>query len=220
VPERFTTPFVRAFFNQRGYALPADFLYHNKDSPIPYTHTVCGYQGTVRFGNFLRHPETCLRCNNKERITTEFIVAIYARDGLIVKPRWKYTHKEDKVPYTCSTCGMEHSTAWNDFRNGHGCPSPGCCGDKGCRKPTIKWLAAQFEQEGYILRTKEYINARSPLVFWCTRCETDRTTTWLAFRQGQGCAKCGYVRRDVKRRAEGDLRRLQLRTVPRSKKRG
>ena len=85
MPERFTAEFVRECFNRRGYTLPADFLYHNKNVPIPYTHTVCGYRALSESGNFLRHPNTCLRCNNKERITTEFIVAIYARDGLIVK---------------------------------------------------------------------------------------------------------------------------------------
>lgn len=209
MPRRLTTDFVRSFFNQQGYKIPADFVYQNNYSDIPYTHTVCGYSGTVTWHNFSNHPHTCLRCNNKERITTEYVIEMYARDGLVVFEGWQYTHKEDKVPYTCSKCGLKWAICWNDFRGGHGCPSPGCCSPKGRLKPTIEWLAARFKELGYELRTKQYTHARGELVFWCSRCKAERTTTWMAFRQGQGCSKCGYIRRDIKRRAEGDLKRLK-----------
>jgi hypothetical protein len=95
----------------------------------------------------------------------------------------------------------------DDFRDGHGCPK---C--SGCAKPTLEFLRFLFDQRGYDLRSATYVNARSPLIFWCRKCQAERQITWMAFRQGQGCKKCGYARRSQQaneRRRANEIRRIK-----------
>jgi hypothetical protein len=183
-----TTESVRRYFAERGYELPEDFAYINNRQLIPYRHLKCGLRHQITWKNFSRG-HGCPRCADKEVPSTEYIRRIYLTRGYEVPEDFVYTHKEVKIPYFCRTCKTNWATCWNDFREGHGCPT--CAG---CAKPTIEYLRLLFDRRGYDLLTDEYRNARSELVFWCRRCGQERRTTWLAFRQGQGCRVCGYAR--------------------------
>ena len=200
-----TTEFVCRRFAERGYEIPRDFVYVNNRQLIPYTHLMCGLKHRITWKNF-SHGHGCPRCADKEVPSTEYIRRVFSARGYDVPVEFVYTNKEVKVPYVCRACETEWATSWNDFRNGHGCPT--CAG---CAKPTLAYLRLMFERRGYDLLTEKYVNARSILVFWCRACREERRTTWLAFRQGQGCRVCGYARLGQyakARRLQRDLRRI------------
>jgi hypothetical protein len=172
---------------------------------IPYRHLKCGLRHQITWKNF-SHDHGCPRCSDKEVPSTDYIRRIFATRGYEVPDGFVYINKEVKVPYLCKTCETEWETCWNDFREGHGCPT---C--SGCAKPTVEYLRFLFDRRGYDLLSEEYVNARSGLVFFCRSCQEDRQITWMAFRQGQGCRVCGYARLGQyakARRLQRDLRRL------------
>lgn len=63
------------------------------------------------------------------------------------------------------------------------------------RKITYDKVLEEFESKGYILLSKEYISATSPLEYIC-KLHPDKvqTTTWNKIQQGSGCRECGYER--------------------------
>ena len=59
------------------------------------------------------------------------------------------------------------------------------------KKHTIKFIRKQFEAEGYILLSGEYIDNKTLLEYICPKGDYG-TIKWNNFQQGQRCAKCKH----------------------------
>ena len=57
------------------------------------------------------------------------------------------------------------------------------------KRLTIKFVKEQFEKEGYMLLTKEYINNVQQLDYICPKGHA-RKTTWCSWHQGGRCKQC------------------------------
>jgi 5-methylcytosine-specific restriction endonuclease McrA len=57
------------------------------------------------------------------------------------------------------------------------------------KKHTIEFIRGQFEKEGYVLLTKEYVNNKGFLEYICPRGDSG-VIKWNNWQQGQRCAAC------------------------------
>lgn len=100
-----------------------------------------------------------------------------------------YTNSSTKIELKCS---KEHnfSMTWRDFNSGARCPI--CAGNS---KPSYEYVKKYIENEGYVLLSDSYINARAKLEILCPnghRCDK----TWDKFK-GQD-RRCGICANNIK----------------------
>lgn len=71
------------------------------------------------------------------------------------------------------------------------------------KKKTYDEVKSMFEERGYILVSKEYVNSKTKLEYICPiHNEKTQYITYDSLRQGQGCFYCGVKRRNDKNRLD------------------
>jgi hypothetical protein len=93
-----------------------------------------------------------------------------------------------KLKYICPN-GHKHSILWGNWQQGNRCP---VCAGQG--KPDIADIRNEFEQEGFELLTKVYINSRAKLEYICPNGHR-HSISYVAWKRGQRCAICAGIKK-------------------------
>ena len=73
------------------------------------------------------------------------------------------------------------------------------------KKKTYAEVKSMFEERGYTLISKEYVNSKTKLEYICPiHNAKTQYITYDSLREGQGCFYCGCKRRDDKNRLDYD----------------
>jgi hypothetical protein len=95
-----------------------------------------------------------------KRLTYEFVKSEFEKEYYTLLSK-EYKNNHTKLDYLCPE-GHTCSITWRDWYSGYRCPY--CAGKA---KKSILDIKKVFEDEGYILLTKEYKNNKQKLYFIC-----------------------------------------------------
>ena len=115
------------------------------------------------------------------KITIEIVRNKFLEEGYELLES-EYKNAKTKMKYKCPE-GHIHEISWDNFNRGHRCPE---CKDS---KLNIGYIRKEFEKEGYLLLTTNYINNRQKLEYVCSNGHKHETT-WVCFYQGIRCPSC------------------------------
>lgn len=101
-----------------------------------------------------------------------------------------YVNCRTKLDYECSK-GHIHSISWDSFKQGHGCP---VCAGQG--KPKIEDIRKEFEKEGYVLISNEYVNDKHKLEYRCNLGHYS-SMRWQNWKIGRRCPTCKAIKSSV-----------------------
>jgi len=121
------------------------------------------------------------------KLTYEFVKSEMEKEGYTLLTD-KYIGAFQKLKYICSK-GHGHDINWNNFKNGYRCPY--CAGQV---KPDIEFIRKEFEKEGYVLLTNEYIDNKQKLDCICLFGH-DYRISWNKWLMGRRCWVCSYIKR-------------------------
>ena len=183
--KKLTIDFINKEFEKEGYVLLSD-KYINSKIKLEY---ICpeGHQHAISWSNW-RSGYRCGVCGNirggkKRGISFEFVKSQFDKEGFILLSD-EYKGPHEKLKYLCDK-GHLCNTAWSKwYYSNQKCPF---CS----KRPPIIFddIKASFEDEGYILLSKEYIN-RVPLEFICPNGHVGRIT-WDNWKyNNRRCCKC------------------------------
>lgn len=114
-----------------------------------------------------------------KRLTYEFVKSEFEKEYYTLLSK-EYKNNHTKLDYLCPE-GHTHSITWRDWYSGYRCPY--CAGKA---KKSILDIKKVFEDEGYILLTKEYKNNKQKLYFICPN-GTSHYIRWNDWQQGHRC---------------------------------
>ena len=178
--KRLSIEYVKLQFEKRGWELLSR-VYLNNYTKLDYKCNN-GHRHSITWMDF-RKGHGCYFCNLEERkLDIEYVRRQFENKKCILKSTG-YVNSSTKLDYICPN-GHEHSIKWNDFQNGHGCPI--CAG---LNKPEIHDIMIQFENEGCVLTSKEYVNSKTKLYYVCPSGH-ESSITWNDFQQGVRCPIC------------------------------
>ena len=95
----------------------------------------------------------------------------------------EYLGSNVKMKYKCPQ-GHIHEMCWDNFKQGKRCPE--CYGNI---KLTIEYVKSKFEERGYVLLAKEYIDAQSKMDYVCPNGHR-HSMSWDNFKKGVNCPYC------------------------------
>jgi len=170
---------IRSEFEEDNYNLTS-IVYVNAQQKLDY---ICpeGHHGSIRWVDWQRGVR-CLTCSGNEKHTIKFIKSEFEKE------KWKllseeYINAHQKLDYICSE-GHHGSIRWNDWQQG--CRCSACSGIK---KLTIEFVKSEFEKEGWVCSSSEYINNSTHLDYICPKGHHG-TITWDNWKRGRRCPKC------------------------------
>ena len=118
-------------------------------------------------------------------------------------------NKNTQVDYCCDYCGKAIKVQNGKYEralseNRHLFCSKECANS--AQKPSWNNIVALFEQRGYILLAKEYVNAKSKLEYICPAHQEygAQYITYNNLKQGFGCKYCGIERVAISKRLSFD----------------
>jgi hypothetical protein len=172
---------VKNAFLKEGYVV-LETEYKGSQLPISY---ICsrGHRNVSTWSMFrdgCRCPE-CVKKGYKE------IVEEFAKEGyIIVSKEEEYTKAKFKFRFVCPN---GHISSMNRYNFERGCRCGECAPNK---KKSLLEILPSFEEKGYTLLSKEYIDEKRDLDFICPNGHIHKMT-WSNFKKGQNCAKCSSV---------------------------
>lgn len=181
---KITIEFIRFKFEEKGWTLIST-VYINSTTKLDY---ICpkGHTGSMTWNNW-RSGHDCLTCSGNKKYTIEFIKSEFEKKGWTLVSK-KYINNRTPLKYICPK-GHPGSIAWGSWLRGIGCAV--CAGVK---KLTIEFVRSEFEKEGWICISKEYINSWSKLEYICPEGHHG-SITWINWSQGNGCPICSGVKK-------------------------
>lgn len=111
-----------------------------------------------------------------KKLTYEFVKASFEGDGYTLLSTG-YKNNHTKLKYKCSK-GHVHSIVWRNWQRGDRCPY--CDGQA---KPPFEYVRKQFELEGYVLLSTNYINNKTKLDYICPNGHR-HDVTWSEWNNG------------------------------------
>jgi hypothetical protein len=195
---KFTFEEANEIFNQCGYRLE-ETVYVNSQTPMRYTCPNHLDKETYITVTDLRRGVRCKYCSGNAKHTIEFAREQYIKRGFEllediyinshVKMRFRCPHHPDK--------NNAVSLSW--MMRGIGCPH---C--SGIASPEFDKVKQCFDDRGYILLTREYINAYGKLEYICPKHpDSVLTSNWHEMsRDRAGCRKCADEANRVRFRRE------------------
>lgn len=151
----------------------------------------CGNIDYMDFDHFKR-THKCKKCSIKiqtiKRTFTYEYVQQYFREHNCELLESEYINCKTKMKYKCE-CGNESCITFDEFRSGRRCNL--CARERQAAKRRLdyNYVKNYFEQFGYQLLEKEYINAFTNIK---CKCPNDHfiITTWNNFQRGKRCLQC------------------------------
>ena len=182
MPRRHEIDFIREEFEKKGCLLKST-EYVNSKTKLDF---ICpnGHEHSIIWNSFQRGI-SCPYCSGQSKPTIDYIRSQFMDRGLILEST-VYVNNRVKLKYTCLN-GHKHSISWKGFCNGQGCPY---CSGKA--KRTLEYVVEYFGSYGYVVTSKEYINAYTKLDYICPNGHKN-SMTWFNFQQGTRCPTCYYL---------------------------
>ena len=174
---------VKKSFEDNGYILLSE-RYTNAKTKLDY---ICskGHKHSITWSDWNSGKYRCPYCAGVSKPTIEQIRKSFEQDGYTLLSK-EYINCRTKLIYRCSK-GHEHSIVWNGWQQGRRCLT--CTGQI---KPTLEQIKKSFEQEGYILISKEYINTKTKLYYTCNN-NHNNDITWCHWQEGIRCPTCDDI---------------------------
>lgn len=122
----------------------------------------------------------------KKKLSLDFIRYSFTEDGYILLTT-NYKNSSQKLEYICPV-GHRHRISWDNWKQGHRCPY---CAGQG--KPSLDYIRKLFNEDGYKLLTKEYINDRQKLSYVCSFGHK-HAMRWGNWRSGRRCPSCKAIK--------------------------
>jgi len=181
--KKLTYEFVKAGFESEGYELLED-NYIDSITKLKYRCPE-GHEHAIGWSNFQKG-HRCPTCAGVTKPTVAFIRSEFEKDDYTLLSI-KYINTHTKLDYICSE-GHKHNVTWSNFQKGQRCPY--CAG---LSKPTIEFVRSEFEKEGYVLFSKEYINNRIKLDYICSEGHKHRMNWSNFYSHKKRCPTCYYL---------------------------
>lgn len=179
--KKHTIDYIRERFAEEKYTLVST-AYDNGYSKLSY---ICpnGHTNKMSWNNF-RSGRRCPECFGISRLTIKKVKERFEKESYILLSD-EYVDNVTELRYICPE-GHQNTTTWSRFDSaGKRCPD--CAGNK---KLSIHYIGERFNERGYNLLSKEYINNKTNLRYICP-VGHDGTITWDNFyNKGKGCLKC------------------------------
>lgn len=171
--------FIRSEFAKENYKL-LTIEYINCNQKLDY---ICpkGHKHSISWSNW-QQGQRCPYCYGNVRLTINFIRSEFAKEGYTLLTE-EYKNAKQKLNYICPE-GHKHSITWTNWYAGFRCFY--CFGNI---KLNIKFIKFEFEKEGYVLLTNQYINSKQKLKYMCPNGHLAEIV-WGGWQQGKRCWKC------------------------------
>lgn len=126
-----------------------------------------------------------------KKLTFQFVKEQFNLEGYTLLSK-EYINSYTKLKYRCPN-GHKHFVNWDCWKAGNRCPH--CLG---LSKPNIEDVRKSFEDKGYILLSKKYINNNTKLRYICPNFHK-HSITWHDWQAGKRCYYChGNVKLSIK----------------------
>jgi uncharacterized CHY-type Zn-finger protein len=185
--KKLTIEYIKEQFEKEGYVLLLN-KYVSSEQKLCY---ICknGHKHSISWNNW-KSGRRCPYCAHRSKLTIEFIVVEFAKEGYKLLST-KYKNNKQKLEYICKN-GHKHGISWHSWQAGHRCPY---CDGQG--KPTIEFIKFEFAKEGYQLLDNKYINAHQKISYICPKGHK-HNITWHSWRQRKRCPYCtGVIKKDI-----------------------
>lgn len=117
-----------------------------------------------------------------KKVTYPFVKSEIEKEGYVLLSK-EYINNRTKLALICSA-GHEYMVCWDKWQQGRRCPY--CAKNS---KLSYDFVKKQFEKEGYVLLSEEYVNAQQKLDFICPNGHR-HNITWGMFQTGNRCVDC------------------------------
>jgi len=179
LPRRLTIEFIRSEFEKEGYKLLSTKYINTKQKleyicPNGHKHKICWSKWQQK--------QRCYYCGDRVTLNIQDIRREFEKYGYQLLSS-TYKNNYSKLEYLCPS-GHKNEISWISFSRGNRCSY--CFGNK---KLTIEYVRERFNNAGYKLLSKKYINANHKLEYNCPNGHR-RTITWADFNTGKRCAEC------------------------------
>jgi membrane-bound inhibitor of C-type lysozyme len=178
--KKLTIEYVRSEFEKEGCTLLSE-EYVNAQVKLNY---VCknGHEHSITWRSW-KHGHRCPTCDGSIKLTIGQVRDSFESKGYTLLSK-EYINSKTKLDYRCPK-GHEHSIIWNSWQRGHRCS---ICYGKNI-KFTIDQVRSYFEQEKYILLSKEYINSSTKLDYQCSNGHK-HSIKFNSWKNGDRCSTC------------------------------
>jgi hypothetical protein len=122
------------------------------------------------------------KSHNTRRLSYDYVKEQIENEGYVLLSK-EYVNTTSILSVKCNK-GHESLITYGNFQQGKRCIS--CCGRE---KLSYDYVKEQIENEGYILLSKEYVNAQSPINIKCNNNHKYKVR-WYNFQQGKRCPNC------------------------------
>jgi len=176
---RLTYKFVKNSFEKEGYTLVSKEYINNK-TKLEY---ICskGHRHSITWNKW-RLGKRCPYCYGNAKLTIQQVRQSFEKEGYILLST-KYINNKTKLDYICPN-GHKNCISWDSWQHGNRCS---ICANN--IKLTIKFIAREFEKEGYVLLSKEYVNNHTKLDYICPKGHK-HYITWGNWKSGYRCPYC------------------------------
>ena len=185
---------VRESFNKEGYTLLSKKYINNK-TKLNYRCSK-GHEHSISWSNW-QQENRCLSCSGKIKLTIEQVRESFNKEGYTLLSN-KYINNKTKLSYECPK-KHEHSIKWNHWQQGYRCPT--CYIDS--QKLTYNFVKESFEDGGYTLLSKEYVNAQTKLNYKCP-IGHEHNMRWNEWNKGNRCPFCSRNRQSIRQTGPGN----------------
>jgi hypothetical protein len=159
--------FVKEQFEKDGYQLLSKEYVGNRY----HLDFICpnGHKYFITYCSFSKG-RRCKKCatenlGNLLREDFSYITSSFKNEGYtLLSKKEEYINEKSKLYIKCSK-GHEFKSTFSFWKRGNRCP---IC-NFNSRKLTYEFVKEQFEKEGYILLSKEYINNSQKLKYLCPK---------------------------------------------------
>jgi len=176
---RLTYEFVRNEFEKEGYELLNEG-YKNNRQKLSY---ICPnvHKHSITWADWSQG-RRCPICAGNVKKTIEFIKSEFANDGYVLLTA-EYKNCDQKLNCVCLN-NHECNISWNCWQRGIRCPY--CAG---VVKKTTEFIRSEFEKEGWVLKSTEYMNNYTKLDCICPNGH-NHNINWNNWQAGYRCPYC------------------------------
>lgn len=194
---RLTYDFVKGKFTERGYELLEENYINNQTKMKYRCPKHSDKELSITYGN-LSMGKGCPYCSGVAKYTYEQVKKEFENCGYNLLSD-TYKSNLAKLRYICPKHpDKDQKMSISNLIRGQRCSY---CSGVGV--PIIDEIRDVFSQNGCILLSKEYVNARTKLEYICA-CGNMTTTIWNNFKKSKRCLECGNDSSKNKRKTKYD----------------